>query len=162
MVLYALFYVFLVLFIFFDSFKQESNKLELNGKEERKLSNGGDRLTRDGYSRPSTIVAARHCQILPDNDLVPSSFLKMMSSCPILHLAASALFWFVICDPVLLALLPLFCLLLYCSCSSTGHQISQESAALVFFYSLALYYIPYKHVGPGIYRTTINRLTRVD
>jgi len=47
MVLYALFYVFLVLFIFFDSFKQESNKLELSGKEERKLGNGGDRLTRD-------------------------------------------------------------------------------------------------------------------
>jgi hypothetical protein len=47
MVLYALFYVFLVLFIFFDSFKQESNKLELSGKEERKLGNGGSRLTRD-------------------------------------------------------------------------------------------------------------------
>ena len=47
MVIYALFYVFLVLFIFFDSFKQESNKLELSGKEERKLGNGGSRLTRD-------------------------------------------------------------------------------------------------------------------
>ena len=49
MVLYALFYVFLVLFIFFDSFKQESNKLELSGKEERKLGNGEDRLTSDSY-----------------------------------------------------------------------------------------------------------------
>lgn len=47
LVLYALFYVFLVLFIFFDSFKQESNKLELSGKEEKKLVNGEDRLTRD-------------------------------------------------------------------------------------------------------------------
>ena len=45
--LYALFYMFLVLFIFFDSFKQESNKLELSGKEERKLVNGEDPLTRD-------------------------------------------------------------------------------------------------------------------
>ncbi|OQU76195.1 hypothetical protein SORBI_3010G107601 [Sorghum bicolor] len=43
----ALFNVFLVLFSFFDSFKQESNKLELSGKEERKLGNGGSRLTRD-------------------------------------------------------------------------------------------------------------------
>ena len=49
MVLYALFYVFLVLFVFFDSFKQESNKLELSGKEERKLGNGEDRLTSDSY-----------------------------------------------------------------------------------------------------------------
>ena len=49
MVLYALFYVFLVLLIFFDSFKQESNKLELSGKEERKLGNGEDRLTSDSY-----------------------------------------------------------------------------------------------------------------
>ena len=47
LVLYALFYVFLVLFIFFDSFKQEFNKLELSGKEERKLVNGEDPLTRD-------------------------------------------------------------------------------------------------------------------
>lgn len=47
MVLYALFYMFLVLFIFFDSFKQESNKLELSGKEETKLVNGEDPLTRD-------------------------------------------------------------------------------------------------------------------
>lgn len=47
LVLYALFYVFLVLFIFFDSFKQESNKLELSGKEEKKLVNGEGRLTRD-------------------------------------------------------------------------------------------------------------------
>jgi hypothetical protein len=30
LILYALFYVFLVLLNFFDSFKQESNKLELN------------------------------------------------------------------------------------------------------------------------------------
>lgn len=37
----------LVLFIFFDSFKQEFNKLELSGKEERKLVNGEDPLTRD-------------------------------------------------------------------------------------------------------------------
>lgn len=47
LVLYTLFYVFLVLFIFFDSFKQESNKLELSGKEGGKLVNGEDRLTRD-------------------------------------------------------------------------------------------------------------------
>ncbi|KAG2658246.1 hypothetical protein PVAP13_1KG213405, partial [Panicum virgatum] len=47
LVLYAVFYVFLVLFIFFDSFKQEFNKLELSGKEERKLVNGEDLLTRD-------------------------------------------------------------------------------------------------------------------
>jgi hypothetical protein len=47
LVLYALFYVFLVLFIFFDSFKQEFNKLELSGKEERKLVNVEDPLTRD-------------------------------------------------------------------------------------------------------------------
>src|SRR6185503_2413538 len=47
LVLYALFYVFLVIFIFFDSFKQEFNKLELSGKEERKLVNGEDPLTRD-------------------------------------------------------------------------------------------------------------------
>jgi len=40
LVLYALFYVFLVRFIFFDSFKQEFNKLELSAKEERKLVNG--------------------------------------------------------------------------------------------------------------------------
>ena len=45
--LHALFYMFLVLFIFFDSFKQESNKLELSGKEERKLGNGEDPLTID-------------------------------------------------------------------------------------------------------------------
>jgi len=30
LILYALFYVFLVLLNFFDSFKQESNKLELS------------------------------------------------------------------------------------------------------------------------------------
>ena len=47
LVLYALFYVFLVRFIFFDSLKQEFNKLELSGKEERKLVNGEDPLTRD-------------------------------------------------------------------------------------------------------------------
>lgn len=36
----------LVLSIFFDSIKQEFNKLELSGKEERKLVNGEDPLTR--------------------------------------------------------------------------------------------------------------------
>lgn len=45
--LYALFCVFLVLFIFFDSFKQESNKLELSGREEKKKLNGENRLSRD-------------------------------------------------------------------------------------------------------------------
>ena len=52
MVLYALFYVFLVLFIFFDSFKQESNKLELSGKEERKLGNA-EKPEKSGYSENS-------------------------------------------------------------------------------------------------------------
>ena len=47
LVLYALFYVFLVRFIFFDSFKQEFHKLELSAKEERKFVNGEDPLTRD-------------------------------------------------------------------------------------------------------------------
>lgn len=79
-----------------------------------------------GYSRPSTTVAARHCQILPDSDLVPSSFLKMMSSCPpILHFAASALFWFVICDPVLLWL---------CCCSFASCFIAPVALLAIKFH----------------------------
>ncbi|OEL28232.1 hypothetical protein BAE44_0010748, partial [Dichanthelium oligosanthes] len=51
LVLYALFLCVLSSIIFFDSFKQEFNKLELSGREERKLVNVEDPLTKD-FSDP--------------------------------------------------------------------------------------------------------------